>query len=278
VSGTDRIRELRSTYDAQLRGEAEANGEFATQDGPLFRTLFGPQAGFVSYQSLDGLEGGALDDLIARTIAYFRDSTSVDEFEWKTRGHDLPADLGNRLVAQGFEPQEPETVMIGEVGMLAGERPLPAGVSLRRIGFEPDGTIHSRERTTDDVRRMIAMQDEVFGRPAHQDPAEYATSLLEHPLLKEAWIVEAGGDVVSAGRLELVPGTDFAGLWGGATRAEWRGQGIYRALTAARARSAQAKGVLYLNSDSTEYSRPILERSGFLAVTTTTPYIWRRST
>ena len=106
----------------------------------------------------------------------------------------------------------------------------------------------------------------------------YATSLLEHPLLKEAWIVEAGGDVVSTGRLELVPGTDFAGLWGGATRAEWRAQGIYRALTAARARSAQAKGVLYLNSDSTEYSRPILERSGFLAVTTTTPYIWRRST
>ncbi len=40
--------------------------------------------------------------------------------------------------------------------------------------------------------------------------------------------------------LEPVRGTDFAGIWGGATREEWRGRGIYRALTAARARSALA--------------------------------------
>ncbi|MDN5854476.1 MAG: GNAT family N-acetyltransferase, partial [Actinomycetia bacterium] len=32
----------------------------------------------------------------------------------------------------------------------------------------------------------------------------------------------------------------------------------------------------YINSDSTEYSRPILERSGLLKVSTTTPYTWRR--
>jgi hypothetical protein len=54
----------------------------------------------------------------------------------------------------------------------------------------------------------------------------------------ELWVAEAEGQIVSAGRLEPVPGTDFAGIWGGATREEWRGRGIYRALTAARARSA----------------------------------------
>jgi hypothetical protein len=35
-------------------------------------------------------------------------------------------------------------------------------------------------------------------------------------------------------------------------------------------------GATLVHSDSTEYSRPILERSGFVAVSTTTPYIWRR--
>ena len=54
----------------------------------------------------------------------------------------------------------------------------------------------------------------------------------------ELWVAEVDGDVVSAGRLEPVEGTEFAGVWGGATRPEFRGRGIYRALTAARARSA----------------------------------------
>ena len=35
-----------------------------------------------------------------------------------------------------------------------------------------------------------------------------------------------------------VPGTAFAGLWGGATRPAWRSRGVYRALTAHRAHSA----------------------------------------
>jgi GNAT superfamily N-acetyltransferase len=94
--------------------------------------------------------------------------------------------------------------------------------------------------------------------------------------LVEAWIAEAEGDVVCAGRLEVVPGTDFAGLWGGATLEPWRGRGIYRALVSARAGSALDRGVRYLQSDCTPMSRPILERSGLLQVTTTTPFVWRR--
>lgn len=82
--------------------------------------------------------------------------------------------------------------------------------------------------------------------------------------------------IVSAGRLEPVSGTDFAGSWGGATRAEWRGRGIYRVLTAARARSALRMGKTLIHSDSTAYSRPVLQRSGLVRVSTTTSYHWRR--
>jgi hypothetical protein len=69
----------------------------------------------------------------------------------------------------------------------------------------------------------------------------------------------------------------FAGIWGGATPPAWRGRGIYRALTAARARSALARGKRLLHSDSTKFSRPILERSGLVSVFTTTPYLWSRT-
>ncbi|XAZ31016.1 GNAT family N-acetyltransferase [Paenarthrobacter ureafaciens] len=92
----------------------------------------------------------------------------------------------------------------------------------------------------------------------------------------ELWVAEAEGRMVSAGRLEPVPGTDFAGIWGGATLPEWRGRGIYRAITARRAQSALARGKTLINSDSTEFSRPILERSGLIKVSTTTPYRWVR--
>jgi hypothetical protein len=35
-------------------------------------------------------------------------------------------------------------------------------------------------------------------------------------------------------------------------------------------------GKTLIHSDSTEYSRPILEKYGYLQVSTTTPYVWRR--
>ena len=71
-------------------------------------------------------------------------------------------------------------------------------------------------------------------------------------------------------------GTDFAGIWGGSTLPDYRGRGIYRALVAARASSAVERGIRFIHSDCTDMSRPILERSGLQAVTTTTPYVWTR--
>jgi predicted GNAT family acetyltransferase len=142
--------------------------------------------------------------------------------------------------------------------------PLPAGVTLRRITAEPD------------VRAMSALQDEVFGGSVTPDHADAILRRVEVDPAMELWIAEAAGVVVSAGRLQPVAGSDFAGIWGGVTRPGWRGRGIYRALTAARARSALAAGRTLIHSDSTALSRPILERSGLVACSTTTPYAWSR--
>ena len=117
---------------------------------------------------------------------------------------------------------------------------------------------------------MSAMQDKVFGSPLSDGTAEAILRRVALDDGMELWVAEHQGLIVSAGRLEPVPDTDFAGVWGGATLKEWRGRGIYRA------RAALALGKRFIHSDSTDYSRPILERYGLLRVSTTTPYCWRR--
>ena len=262
--------ELLTAYDDQLRTEAEmARALDVVRDGPLLCAVF-DHGGFVSYRDLGGIEGTALDDLIERTVAHYRDDTEVASFEWKSRGHDLPADLGERLVAHGLVAEPTETVMIGEATLLAVEVPLadtPEGpVVVRRIGEGDD--------VVGDVTRMLAAQESVFG--TGRGPS-VASSLAELETgASEFWIAEVRNRVVCGGRLTPVPGTAFAGIWGGSTVPAFRGRGIYRALVAARARSAVERGISLIHSDCTDMSRPILERSGLRAVTTTTPYVWTR--
>lgn len=266
--------ELLSAYDAQLRVAGELVRSARTQEfGPLSWAEFHDGWGFVTYADLAGLAGAELDAVIVATVSHFRDQTAVKRFEWKTRGHDAPADLGERLRAHGFRPEEEETVMIGEAGVLAVDVVLPEGVAIRRAGDGAD--------LIDDVRRARGMQEEVFGRGTGTTIESAVAEYRDHPDDAQLWLAYAdgegaGGEVVGAGRLVRVPGTEFAGLWGGATLPAWRGRCIYRALTAARAREALRLDVRLLQVDCSPMSRPILERSGLVPVTTTTPYVWRR--
>jgi hypothetical protein len=250
-----------AAYDSQLRTDAETPGAIAvTRLGPLRLVTFAGGRGFITYQSLGELDFGSL---VPEALEHYRSDPEITHVEWKTRQHDVAPGLYEALADNGFVADEPESIMIGDAAGLAVDVPLPEGVTLRRVTEEAD------------VRAMSDMQSEVFGPPFHDDTVELMGRLALDDGI-ELWVAEAGGEIVTAGRIEPVAGSDFAGIWGGATRAEWRGRGIYRALTAARARSAIAMGKSLIHSDSTEYSRPILERSGFLAVSTTTPYNWER--
>jgi len=88
------------------------------------------------------------------------------------------------------------------------------------------------------------------------------------------FVAEGGDLVVSAGWVRFPSGTEFATFWGGATHPDWRGRGIYRALVAYRARLAAERGCRYIEVDASDNSNPILQRLGFVPVTTTTPYVW----
>jgi GNAT superfamily N-acetyltransferase len=228
-------------------------------DGPLLRVV-GQVRGFISAPRDTGARGADLDRLIARQRDYF--AARGEAVEWKTYGYDEPADLPDRLRAAGFVPEPPETVVVALTTAIAAEPVLPDGVVLRQVTADSD------------LHRIGAMESAVW----HSDRDWAGTHLIrEVAATPDDYIVltaEAAGQVVAAGWLEMRPGSQFAGLWGGATLAEWRGQGIYRALVARRAQLAAARGVRYLQVDASSDSAPILRRLGFQPLTTTTPYVW----
>jgi hypothetical protein len=250
-------------YDEQLRTDAETPSALAvTFLGSIRLVTFPGGRGFVTYPRPDAAAAADMPTLVAPALDHYREDPAVTRVEWKTRGHDDVPGLHEALLDNGFEPDDEESIMIGRAELLAVDVPLPAGVALRRVTDEAD------------VRAMAAMEAKVFGDEDSSDEADALLRRLARGDGMELWVAEADGQIVSAGRLEPVPATEFAGIWGGATLEAWRGRGIYRALTAARASSALSAGKTLINSDSTEYSRPILERSGLLKVSTTTPYRW----
>jgi len=255
-----------AAYDEQLRGEAETrNARGAVRLGPLWLMTFADDRGFISYRDLEGADAATIRGFVEAAVEHFRADPAIGSVEWKTRAHDLAPSLHEALLDHGFVPEEEESIMIGEARLLAVDVELPAGVVLRRITSEAD------------VRALGAMQDEVFGNALGEGMTDELLERLTDDDGMELWVAEVDGEVVSGGRLEPVAGTEFAGIWGGATRPEWRRRGIYRALTAARAHSALRLGKRLIASDSTEFSRPILERAGLVKVSTTTPYRWARS-
>ncbi|MGO4227263.1 GNAT family N-acetyltransferase [Arthrobacter sp. YAF34] len=257
--------EFLTAYDQQLRTDAETPSAIAVERlGPLRLVTFAGGRGFVTYQDLGGAEAQTIAQWVVDALAYYRNDPAIVRVEWKARGHDHAPGLHEALLRNGFTPDDPESIMIGPATALNADVQLPSGISLRRVTAEQD------------IRAMSAMQDEVFGNSGSGGSADAILRRAARDDGMELWVAEHQGTMVSAGRLEPVPDTEFAGIWGGATRAEWRGQGIYRALTAARARAALMLGKTLIHSDSTEYSRPILERYGLLRVSTTTPYYWGR--
>jgi GNAT superfamily N-acetyltransferase len=250
------VADLLAAYDSQLRGAPAVlpPGEYAEADGPLLR-IVGGHRGYVTGPR--DLRGSGLDDLIARQRDFF--AARGEAVEWKTRAHDLPEDLPARLLAAGFVPEEREAVLIGIAADLAAEPVLSEGITVRRTA-DPD-----------DLHRIAVMQSRVWD----EDLTWMGEDLIRRTAAGNAvYVAEAGGEIVSAARIDLREGPDFAGLWGGSTLEPWRGKGIYKALVAVRARLAVAQGLKYLQVDASPDSRPILERLGFVAVTTTTPYVW----
>lgn len=255
------IGALLAAFDEQARPDpAQPPSSVSYEpDGPLLRVV-GLHRGFISAPRDVGVRGPELDRLIARQRDYF--AARNEAVEWKTYGYDETPGLTGHLRAAGFVPEDEETVMIGLAAEMAAQPVLPEGVTLRQVTAAAD------------MRAIADLHSAVWNEDAGWRADEMMRQLIAAPDDIAVFVAEAEGAVVSTARLEFRPGTEFAGLWGGSTRIDWRGRGIYRALVARRAQVAIARGVRYLQVEASKDSAPILRRLGFQAVTTTTPYVW----
>ncbi|MCQ4207062.1 GNAT family N-acetyltransferase [Streptomyces longispororuber] len=246
-------------FDRQLRREARPDepGARVERVGDVVRQT-GPPAGWNGVLWSD-LDEHTVDAAVAEQVRFARERGV--EMEWKTYGHDRPADLPARLLAAGFVAEETETLLVAETARVPMDVDPPDGVRLLPVTDEAQ------------VELVERVHDLAFDGGRSSIGHQVRRQLAHDPSTVPAVVALHGDEPVSAARLELHPGTDFASLWGGGTVPAWRGRGIYRALVAFRVRIAAERGVSYVHVDASSFSRPILRRLGFEALGTTTPYV-----
>jgi hypothetical protein len=180
------------------------------------------------------------DRPVDELLAWMREQQGY--VEWKYYEHD-GAGLAERLLAAGLEPDEEETVLVAEADAIP-----PTDADVREA---PDA--------------FLDLAQAVFGGERHPLPDDSV-----------AVVAFVDGVPASGGRVDFEPGIEFAGLFGGITLPEFRGRGLYRATVATRAALARERGYRWLYVDALPTSRPILERLGFVKLTTTRPFLLPR--
>jgi GNAT superfamily N-acetyltransferase len=262
-------------FDRRTRRDARPDGpEYEVERvGDVVRQT-GPTHGWngVLWSDLDEARAG---EAIAGQVRHF--TALGRSFEWKLYAHDGPADLGERLRGAGFVPGPEEALMVAGATEVAGLRGDGGGSGSgggRAAVSVPEG-IRIRPVTDGAGVELVAeVHERAFGADGTHLRRRLLEQLTERPHTVAAFVAMAGDRPVRSARLELPPGTVFAGLWGGGTVPEWRGRGVYRALAAHRARVAAARGYRYLQVDASDRSRPVLRRLGFTRLSSTTPYVY----
>ncbi|HZZ87305.1 MAG TPA: GNAT family N-acetyltransferase [Caulobacteraceae bacterium] len=240
-------------YDAEIRADppAEVGVERTWVDGVLRTT---GAYNFIGWWTFGAAETAAV---VAREAAFFR----AKGVQWKVFDHDGPANLAAALGAAGFAEDGPETFLVLDMDEVTpAYDPLP-GIEVRQVTDRAG------------IEDLVAVSDAAFGR-AEPWRADQLAGRLADPT-QALFVAYEAGVPISSGRLELAPGKAFAGLYGGGTRPERQGRGVYRALVAARAAEARRRGHRFLTVDARDTSRPILERLGFKPLTTIRDWVLR---
>ena len=264
-------------YDAQLRRSVVPPAPGWTvamldDPAPVLRVTAPPGAQWGDGVVWSDLDESSADAAIVSAVAHFRELGRV--FEWKHHGYDLPSNLPERLRAAGFEPEDEETLMAGEVAevrerLASAPAPAPEGVTVRRLREDPDGRAA-------DWSMVNAVHSAVWDEDSSGLVREVSAEHAADSSAMSVWVAEVDdGMLVCAAWVRFHEGTEFASLWGGSTLEQWRGRGIYKALVSRRADEAAERGVRYLQVDASDESRPILERLGMHKLTSTTPWMWR---
>lgn len=205
------------------------------------------------------LDEHSADAAIAAEIDYFQ--TLGVSFEWKVYEGDSPSDLKTRLARQGFQTAEAEALAILE--LQNAHWLTPPALEIRKI------TTLEALVDVQNVQKAVWGGDDLIPRLSRY--------LAEKPEAMSIYVAYEQGLPAAAAWAEFYENSPFVGFWGGATRAEHRGKGLYRSLVAVRVAESIARGYQFAYVDASPMSRPILERLGFRVLTHSYPYFFEVS-
>lgn len=249
--------EILTLFDQTQRQRIDSPGTQATDHTIRWTAGSDEGPGCVVYSRLTE---ETADAAIAAEIAFY---TSIGQpFEWKWYAHDTPTDLHERLLAQGFEPDEPEKLVCLKLENTPASLLSPITHDVRRLSDPAE------------IADVAAVQKAVW-----EEDLSWITDAITAEMRETAenisiYVAYADGKPVSTAWIRFQKGDPFASLWGGSTLAEYRGQGFYTALLAARVQEAIHRGVRFATVDARETSRPILEKRGFRVLTTTQAFLY----
>lgn len=255
--------EIMALFDREMRADPPDIGPAYRLErlaGATFHVGPSPESGHntIEYSALTETSAdGCIDAVIAR----FRECNH--QTEWKVHGHDRPADLGERLLAKGFERGGRETLMVRAADMGESAAPAPGGIDIRRI-TDPAA-----------LADVVAVENEVWADDNAWLGEALTGEMTRDPGSIAVFIAYAGPKPVSTGWIRFHGNRAFATLWGGSTLPAYRSRGIYRGLVETRAALARARGARYLAVEATDDSRPILTRNGFQPLSVIDSYIWK---
>lgn len=120
--------DLLAAYDEQVRARPVPDGpdDVVEHADGVVRVISATGWSGITYADLTGRDP---DAVIAAQIARL-----PGRWEWKHHSHDRPPDLAERLLDAGFEPDEPETLMVADLEHVTLDAPPPPGIVLRIVG------------------------------------------------------------------------------------------------------------------------------------------------
>ena len=246
------IERLLALYDAEVRAHPQAQPGMAIERVGGVVRITGP----FNFVSAWDLTTETARGAVTEQAAHFR--SRGEGLLWRVHDHDKPPELSRHLAEEGFMPNETGTVMMFDL-----TSPLGAAIG--------DGVEVRPVRTVDELDGFVSAADRAFGEEESWRRQAYTARLSDPDL--GLYVAYVAGEPAASARLEMSPAWSFGLLQGGGVAPEHRRRGLYRALVAARAEQARARGLKYLVTDARETSRPILQNLGFSPATRGTLWV-----
>ena len=247
--------ELLALYDDSMRRNASVAG--CTREKTSQSSRYSTASGSLRYVMWHEFSAADTDRCIVEEITAA--TGSVNALMWKVYGHDTPMNLGERLLLHGFADHDPCTLMAAPVSRV-----------LSALGDAPNQFEVRQLVEANDLDAYQDIWDSVWPTAPN---ARYVNDYRTLAKDRDPGVVFFAGfslaqEPISSGYLFHAPGSPFALLCGGATKAAWRNQHAYSAMLTARATRALERGARYLSVEASPQSQPILERLGFERLST----------